>query len=141
MQPIEETIGFALAQTCKAHRALTEAALKPLHLHVGQEMILLRLWREEGQTQSQLGACLAVEPPTISKMLQRMEQEQLLERRPDRGDARITRVYLSERTRTLRDDVAAAWHSVEERAIAGLTTEERLLLRRLLLHVRNNLAG
>lgn len=140
MPPIEETVGFAIAQVCKAHRNRTDAALKSLKLHVGQEMILLHLWREEGVTQSQLAECLDVEPPTVTKMLQRMETEQLLERRPDTDDARVSRVYLTSKTRDLRASVERCWNSVEARAVAGLSAEERILLRRLLLHVRQNLS-
>jgi len=139
MSPIEETVGFVLAQVCKAHRNRTDATLKQINLHVGQEMILIRLWRTEGVTQSQLVEQLCVEPPTVTKMLQRMEQEGLLQRRADPEDARVSRVFLTDQGRALQKDVEAAWHSVDERTTAGLTFEERILLRRLLLQVRNNL--
>lgn len=139
MAPIQETIGFALAQLCKAHRYSVGAALRDLELHVGQEMILLQLWAEEGMPQSQLAERLEVEPPTLSKMLHRMERDGLVERCPSADDARISRVSLTARGRALQQPVTERWASVEARLIAGLTTEERLLLRRLLLQLRTNL--
>ncbi len=140
MSPIQETVGFALAQVCKAHRNRVDAALSSLGLHVGQEMILLQLWAEDGLTQSQLVERLCVEPPTVTKMLQRMERDGVIERRPDPDDARVSRVYLTERGQALQQPIACCWARVEECSTIGLTTEERLLLRRLLLHVRNNLS-
>lgn len=139
MSEIKESVGYALAQLCKAHRYSVDTALRAHNLRVGQEMILLELWGNEGLTQSQLVERLCVEPPTVTKMLQRMEGEGLIERRPDPEDARVSRVFLGLQGRAIEAEVAAAWGSVERRLTAGLSGEERLLLRRLLLHARQNL--
>jgi DNA-binding MarR family transcriptional regulator len=139
---IEETVGFALAQLCKTHRYAVDGALRSIEdceLRVGQEMVLLQLWREDGITQSQLVERLMVEPPTVTKMLQRMEAEGLVERRADPDDARVSRVLLSERGRSLEAHVVALWRDVDEQATTGMTLEERLLLRRLLLQMQRNL--
>ncbi|MDZ4721220.1 MAG: MarR family transcriptional regulator [Roseiflexaceae bacterium] len=136
---MQETISFALSQAGKAHRAAVDTALRAFHIHVGQEMILMRLWEQEGQTQTQLAEQLCVEPPTVTRMIQRMETEGLLERRPDPEDARIQRVFLAPSGRALRQQIEACWDQVEAATVAGFTMEERMLLRRLLLQVRDNL--
>jgi MarR family transcriptional regulator, organic hydroperoxide resistance regulator len=135
-----ESVGFALALACKAHRSAMDTGLRALDLHVGQEMILMRLWESEGQTQSELAEKLAVEPPTVTRMIQRMEQDKLLIRHPDAEDARIQRVCLTPKGRELRQQVEQVWAKIEADMIQGLTQEERMLLRRLLLQVRQNLA-
>jgi len=139
MSEIKDSVGYALAQLCKAHRYSVDAALRAHNLRVGQEMILLELWGNEGLTQSQLVERLCVEPPTVTKMLQRMEAEALIERRPDPNDARVSRVFLSHQGRAVEEGVATAWAAVERQLVAGLTAEERILLRRLLVQVRQNL--
>ena len=139
MSEIKESVGYALAQLCKAHRYSVDAALRTHNLRVGQEMILLELWGNEGLTQSQLVERLCVEPPTITKMLQRMEGEDLIERRPDPDDARVSRVFLGAHGRAIEAGVSAAWASVEQQLVGGLSAEERLLLRRLLIRARENL--
>lgn len=139
MSEIKETVGYALAQLCKAHRYSVDAALRAHNLRAGQEMILLELWGNEGLTQSQLVERLCVEPPTVTKMLQRMEGEALIERRPDPDDARVSRVFLASQGRAVEQAVEAAWASVEDRLVSGLNAEERMLLRRLLLQARQNL--
>lgn len=140
-RPIGETTGFLLARACKVHRGSVGAALAEVGLHVGQEMVLLRLWRRDGLTPSELAGALGVEPPTVTNMLSRMEKAGLLERCRDPEDARCTRVYLTEKGRELREPVERRWAAVERRALAGISAEEEELLRELLTRVQANLAG
>ena len=140
MRQIQDYIGFQLLQVHKAHRSRAEAALNKLGLHTGQEMLLLQLWIEEGLPQSQLAACMGVEPPTATKMLQRMEHAGLIERRPDPEDARVSRVYLTERGRALEQPVLDVWKQLETRTVAGLSATELALLHRLLMQVSENLS-
>jgi len=127
-------------QIHKAHRSRAEAALNKLGLHTGQEMLLLQLWIEEGIPQSQLAASMEVEPPTATKMLQRMERAGLIERRPDPEDARISRVYLTERGRALEQPVLDVWKQLEAQTVAGLSLTEQALLHRLLMQILTNLS-
>ncbi|MEA2523741.1 MAG: MarR family transcriptional regulator, organic hydroperoxide resistance regulator [Thermomicrobiales bacterium] len=136
---IEETTGYALARAGHIHRWRIEAALRHLGLHVGQEMVLLHLWGAEGPTQAELAERLGVEPPTLTKMLGRMEQAGLIVRRRDESDARCARVYLTSAGRALEEPVHLAWCQVESRAFAAMTPEERADLRRILAAVRDNL--
>lgn len=139
MACMRESVGFALAQLCKAHRYSIDAALREHGLRAGQEMIMLQLWGEDGLTQSQLVERLCVEPPTVTKMLQRMEAEGLITRRPDPDDARISRVFLAAQGRCLESLVQQCWAAVEQRLTQGMTLEERVLARRLLMQMRQNL--
>lgn len=139
---IQETVGYALAQLCKTHRYAIDGALRTIadhDLRVGQEMLLLHLWEADGCTQSQLVERLRVEPPTVTKMLQRMEAEGIVERRSDSEDARVSRVFLTPRGRALEQAVTDEWLAIDARATAGMTAEERMLLRRLLVQMRQNL--
>lgn len=138
-----ESVGHALAQLCKAHRYAVDSALRAMpdhELRVGQEQLLLQLWDADGISQSQLVERLCVEPPTVTRMLQRIEADGLVERRPDAEDARVSRVFLTTKGRALEDQVAAAWQSVEARATAGMSPDEQTLLRRLLTRMRENLS-
>ena len=138
-KPIGETSGYLLARACKAHRGRVGASLAELGLHVGQEMVLSHLWRQDGLTPSELAGRLGVEPPTVTNTLSRMEKAGLLERCQDPGDARCTRVYLTEQGRELREPVERRWEAVQKRAFAGITAEEEALLRDLLVKIHGNL--
>lgn len=134
-----DSISYLLVQTCKAHRALAEKLWSDIGLHVGQDMILRQLWPAEGCTQSELADRLCIQPATVTKMLQRMEQTKLIQRRGDPEDQRVSRVYLTDQGRALLQPYEEAWAKLEDYLIEGLSLEERVLLRRLLMQVRDNL--
>ena len=138
---IGETAGFVLAKACRAHRAQVGAALAEVGLHVGQEMVLLELWKEDGLKGGELASRLGVEPPTVSRMLGRLEGCGLLERRRDPEDARSFRVCLTDKGRDLQGPVEDLWRRVEDRAFEGMSEEEKLLFRGLLSRVRENLSA
>jgi DNA-binding MarR family transcriptional regulator len=138
-KPEHESINFLLGAIGRSQRTQMNEALSGIGLYAGQEMFLWRLWRQDGLTQSQLAERMCVQPPTVSKMLDRMEKAGLVMRRPDSDDSRVTRVYLTEQGRRSQDAVSEIWKNIERRLTEGLSVEERLLLRRLLLQVHENL--
>lgn len=139
MRTLEESVGYALGTACGALRHRIERGLRELGLHVGQDKLLLRLWHEEGLSQARLGEGLGCEPPTVTNMIHRMEAAGLVERRGDPQDARVVRVYLTERGRALEGPVRTLWAEVEGRLTDGMEDAERQTLRDLLLRVRQNL--
>jgi DNA-binding MarR family transcriptional regulator len=138
-KPMPQTISYLIAQISKAHRGCAGDALAGVGLYPGQEMFLLQLWDHNGMTLSQLAEKMCVQPSTITKMLARMEKAGLVERRMDAEDSRVSRVYLTEQSQYLQNAVEQAWDNLEERTIANFSTEERILLRRLLMQVYENL--
>ncbi|KAF3886998.1 MULTISPECIES: MarR family winged helix-turn-helix transcriptional regulator [Nostocales] len=139
-KPTQETLCYLIVQVCKAHRNEACKVLSDMGLHIGQEILLIHLWENDGLIQSDLAFKMQVEAPTLTKMLNRMEIVGLLQRRRDEEDARICRIYLTDAGRALQKPVQTAWNLLEERILANLTLEEQLLLRRLLLQVHNNLS-
>jgi DNA-binding MarR family transcriptional regulator len=68
-----------------------------------------------------------------------MEKAGLVERKHDAEDQRISRVYLTQDGRALQGNVEQAWRRLEDEIFADMTLEERMLLRRLFLQMRENL--
>ena len=137
--PLNDYVGYRILLIHRAHRNRAEIALNQLGLHTGQEMLLFQLWTEEGLTQSQLCDNLGVEPPTITKTVQRLEQAGWVERRQDAEDARVSRVYLTSKGRALQVQVQKVWDDLEILTVRGLSEVERALLRRLLDQIYGNL--
>lgn len=129
---LDETLTYALIKVVKAHRNQMAARLVPLGLHVGQELLLNQLWRQDGLTQGELIARLGVEPPTVTKTLQRLERSGLVHRSPDPERPRVARVHLTEAGRALREPVEEIWNSTDEQLQQGLDASERDLLARLI---------
>lgn len=137
--PLRQNSSFALAKVCRAHRAYVGELLSAHGLHVGQEMVLVELWQDDGLRGSELAERLGVEPPTITKMLRRLEACGLLERRADPEDARSIRVYLTGQGRALEEPVLRCWERAEGTVLAGMNVRDRRTFRRLLDRVRSNL--
>jgi|SRR2546430_15022479 DNA-binding MarR family transcriptional regulator len=134
-----ESINFLLCMICRAQRSEMSNALAEIGLYAGQEMFLWQLWQQDGLTQSQMVERMCVQPPTVSKMLDRLEKAGLVERRPDAENSRLSRVYLTEQGHRSQLAVRDIWKNVEQQITEGLSVEERIVLRRLLLQVHENL--
>jgi DNA-binding MarR family transcriptional regulator len=134
-----ELMGFLLAQVCRLHHARAHTLLEELGLYRGQPPMLFALWEQEGATHGELAVRLHVKPATITKMITRMEKAGFVERRPDSEDQRVSRVYLTDAGRSIQDRVEQVWRTLEEEIFEGLGGEERDLLRRLFLQMRENL--
>jgi DNA-binding MarR family transcriptional regulator len=140
-EPAEaESLDSLFAQICRLKHARIHTLLEALGLYRGQPSVLQALWEQEGLMHTELARRVQVQPATITKMLQRMEKTGFVERRPDPDDHRVSRVYLTEAGRAVRADVQQVWRRLEEEAFAGFTHDEQVLLRRLFLHIRENLS-
>jgi len=140
-QPETESIDHLLAQVCRLHHSRARTLLNNLGLYRGQPPVLHALWEKEGLTHSDLATRMHVKPATITKMIQRMEKAGFVERRPDAEDQRVSRVYLTDAGRAIQAEVHQVFRALEEEGFAGFTLEERVLLRRFLLQIRENLAN
>ena len=133
------TVNYLLVQICKAHRARTGELLAEFGVHVGQEMILVALWQDTRLTLTQLAARLGVQPPTVTRMVRRMEKSGLLERTLCPTDARVSFIRATPQGNALKADIERVWQTLENEVTANLTESERALFRRMLLQVKDNL--
>jgi DNA-binding MarR family transcriptional regulator len=138
---VSESIGALLVQICKAHRNKAQELLSRIDLYPGQEFLLLNLWPEDGLTHSEVAENLCVQPATVTKMLDRLVKTGLVQRLTDPDDQRVSRVYLTEKGRQLLAPIEQVWDELEQVSFANLTLEERLLLRRILMQIYENLGG
>jgi DNA-binding MarR family transcriptional regulator len=132
-------MGSLLSQISRLEHARAHELLEELGLYRGQHRILRALWEQDGLTHTELGQQAHVRPSTISTTIQRMEKAGLVVRRHDAEDQRVSRVYLAEAGRALQGDVERTWHKLEDEIFDGFTLEERVLLRRFFLQMRENL--
>ena len=128
-----------MVRVTKAHRGLVSAALAKLDLHIGQELLLMELWQGDGMTQTELAERLCIEPPTLTKMLSRLEKTELLEKRRDTQDKRICRIFLTQKGYSFQKPITDLWLQLEDTILANLSPEECLLFRRFMLQIYHNL--
>ncbi|GGY56702.1 MarR family winged helix-turn-helix transcriptional regulator [Streptomyces omiyaensis] len=132
-------VGMTLARAARAHRIAMGRRLRELGLYPGQELMMMVLWDCGAVRQSELIHSLGLDPSTVTKMLQRLEQCGLVLRRPDPSDRRAVLVETTEEGRALRGGVERAWSDLEESSLAGIGPDDRAELARLLDLVADNL--
>lgn len=134
-----ESIDQLLAHVSRLHYTRAHALLREIGLHRGQPPLLFALWRQDGQSQAQLAERLGIAAATITRMVQRMERAGFVERRPDPEDERLSRVYLTQAGRAVREGLEGVRRTMEEETFAGLSAEEAEVLTGLLRRIRENL--
>lgn len=137
---IENEIRELLDRISAEMRRDYAALLREYNLHVGQEQLLCRLWKSDGMTQIQLSESLNCEPPTITNMVKSLENHGFVVRKRDSEDGRVSRVYLTSAGRNLCEPVERIWNKQLDKLLTGILPEERLLLRRLMKQMANNLS-
>ena len=72
-----------------------------------QWIMMLKLEKKPGITQKDLSDLLEVEPITVARLVDRLEQRRMVERRPDRADRRIWRLHLLPEAVPLLEEIKA----------------------------------
>ncbi|MEV1047385.1 MarR family winged helix-turn-helix transcriptional regulator [Streptomyces sp. NPDC049916] len=132
-------VSHAVSRVARLHRIAAGRALKEVGLYPGQELLMMHLWDRGAVRQTELIRSLDLDPSTVTKMLQRLEQTGHVRRSPDPADRRAVLVEATDRSCALHQAVRTAWCSLEEQTLAGLDPAERTELTRLLAKVETNL--
>lgn len=122
-------------QVCRLTSDRLRLKMERIGLHRAQGFAMFHLWHRDGVAQSELAKCIHVTPAAVTVMLQRMERNGWIERRTDPNDQRITRVYMTEKARTLHLEAMGSFRELDAEVAGALSAEERDALRELLLKV------
>jgi MarR family transcriptional regulator, transcriptional regulator for hemolysin len=137
---LDRSFGFLLHDIARLMRKRYEQRARPLGLTRAQWQVLAHLQRCEGINQSGLAELLELEPITVGRLIDRMQEAELVERRADPADRRAHRLFLTERARPLVDRCRALADTVYNEAFAGVAGGAREHLIDLLVRVRGNLS-
>jgi DNA-binding MarR family transcriptional regulator len=103
--------------------------------------MLLRLERKPGLSQKELSELLEVEPITVARLIDRLEQRGLVERRPDPRDRRIWRLHLRPEAMALVQEIHQERNEIAGMATEGLSDETVGRMRDALTLMRETLCG
>ena len=106
MAATDEMVCFALYAATRATTQAYRALLEPWGLTYPQYLVLVTLWIEGDQTVSSLGEHLQLDSGTLSPLLRRMEQADLVRRERQKADERVVAIVLTGRGTELRRELA-----------------------------------
>lgn len=137
---MSEPLGLLIADVSRLMRRRFDERARVIGLTRAQWRTLVVLSRNEGSNQGKLAELLDVEPITLCRMVDRLEEAGHVERRRDPADRRAWQIYLTTAARPLLDDIRIIADAVFEDAMAGLDEAARERLYGALSVIRTNLS-
>lgn len=134
-----ELLGFLMSDTSRLLRRAFDARARDIGVTNAQWKMLITLARNEGQNQGFIADLLEVEPITACRMVDRMEEFGLVERRRDPTDRRAWLLYLTSKSRPMIDELKACGEALFNDVLAGVSETERDQFITTIHKIRHNL--
>ena len=133
-------LGLLLHDASRAVRRRFEQLTAEHGLSTPQWRLLRHILREGPCNQTNLADLLDVEPISVSRLIDRMEQSGWVRREPHPEDRRARIIVPTDKARTVAPEARAKAESVYAEALVGLTNDQRRALHAALLAIAENLS-
>ena len=137
--PIEREIAFMITDVSRMIGTYADQQGRVLGISRAQWTVLVRLERTEGLKQSELAEILDLQPISLTRLLDRLDENGLIERRADPNDRRVNRLYLMPAARPLLDELAVLSESLMATVLEGIGPESMERMLRDLKLIKDNL--
>ena len=132
---MNDRVTFELLQAARAYRLRSAKLLARVGLYPGQDA-LLKLLGERGKlTMGEAAAALSIQPPTVTKMVNRLSAAELVKTEVMDGDRRKITVSLTDTARGKIDEIDSIWRDLEAEALEEIDPQP--LKRQLSTMTRN----
>jgi DNA-binding MarR family transcriptional regulator len=140
---VENAIGFWIHRVYQSSRNEMFRAFRDHGEEITPEQwaVLIRLWERDARTQGDLSDVTFRDRPTMSRIIDGMEERGLLERKVDRDDSRVRIVSLTRKGRSLQKKLVPVVQNIVERMVAGIDEDALVTTRDALRRMFANLAG
>ena len=135
----DEYIGYVLSDVARLIRTVFDRRVRGIGLTRAQWLVLTRLYRRPGASQTELADMLEIDRASAGRMIDRMQKNGWVERRADSEDRRINRLYLTADARRAHKDMWAVAEATVDDALAPLSAAEREQFTRLAARVKGQL--
>lgn len=137
---MSEPLGYLITDVSRLMRREFDARARQIGVTRPQWRALGLLKRYPGSHQGALADMLEVEPITIGRMIDRLEEAGLVERRRDPADRRAWRIHLTDAAQPLLGQLQVIGEALTEEALAGLEDHDRVSLHTMIERIRTNLS-
>ena len=133
-----KNVGYLLKDVSRRYVARFERHAAEVSLTLMQCKVLLHLSKNEGASQVRLCELTDVEPMMMVRILDRMEADKLLERRPDPADRRARRLYLTRKAAPILDEIDRISEVTRNEIFAGVSKAGREAFLKVLERAHQN---
>jgi DNA-binding MarR family transcriptional regulator len=131
-------VTFELLQAARAYRVRSAKLLSRVGLYPGQDALLKLLAERGPMTMGEAAAALSIQPPTVTKMVNRLSVAGLIHTEVVDRDRRKISISMTPTARGKIDEIDAIWEELEEEALHQLEPQQ---LRIQLSAIARNLSG
>jgi len=135
----ERQIGFVISDVARLMRTVFDRRVRGLGLTRSQWLVINRLHRYPGVTQSELAEMLEVEKATAGRTIDRMEKKGWVVRRPDAADRRVNRLHLTAEADLIQLHLWEIAEATVDDALSLLSVAERAEFSELIGRVKRRL--
>jgi len=122
--PIQREIAFTIMDVARMLRTYADQRGRQFGISRAQWVVLVRVERTEGLKQSELADILDLQPISLTRLLDRLAENGLIERRPDPNDRRANRLYLKPAARPLLAQLAELGADMMGTVLEGIDPKE-----------------
>jgi DNA-binding MarR family transcriptional regulator len=136
---MSDSLGFQISDVSRLMRRRFDERARLMGATRAQWRTLGMLSRNEGVNQGALADLLEVEPITLCRMIDRLEESGLVERRRDPSDRRAWQLFLTDKSKPILDDLRAMAEELFDQVLLGIDETDRAVLGKSLERMRTNL--
>ncbi|HVG51956.1 MAG TPA: MarR family transcriptional regulator [Xanthobacteraceae bacterium] len=117
---IERDLAFVLGDAARLMRTRADQLARQSGVTRAQWAVLFRVERAEGMKQSELADLLDLQPISLTRLIDRLCDSGLLERRSDPNDRRAKRLFLTPAARPILEQFNTLTSDLMSEALAGV---------------------
>ena len=127
--PVKREFAFTIMDVARLLKTYADQRARQFGISRAQWAVLVRIGRNEGLKQTELADILDLQPISLTRLLDRLAENGLIERRADPNDRRANRLYLKPAAKPLLDQLAHIGDDMMETVLDGISAAsiERML--------------
>jgi len=104
-----------------------------------QFRVLTHLWTQDGRSQQELATLSGRDRANVTRVIDILEREGIVERKDDPDDRRVFNIYLTKKGKQIEEATAQCAQQAIKDALKSFTKEETETLMNLLIRIQDNL--
>ena len=139
---VSRAFGFLVHDVSRLIKRRFERRARQMGLPITRQQaaVVLNIAGKEGVSQAELAAWLGIEPIALVRMLDKLHEEGLVERRAHPTDRRVRTLWLTPSARPVVAQILAINKAIREEAFAGMAADARDTVIDILDGIKGNLA-
>jgi|SRR5690606_539812 len=138
---ISDIFNLVIGRTTNTINRSLQRGFKSINLTITHEQwtLLSALWDKDGQTQQMLSERTFRDKTSVTRLINKLEDQNLVVRIPDKNDQRNKLIYLTNKGKSLKEKTEPILTQTYEKAIHGISEADILTCKKVLNQVFENL--